>query len=881
MALSGALALSGAWRDIRLAARQLWKAPGYTAAAVVTLALAIGANSAIFGAVQAVLLRPLPIERPGDVVIAWEADPAANHPVIEVSYRNFERWRAASTRSFSQMAVVGSSAWPAVLETPEAPVKLDATGVSADFFQTLGAQPMLGRLFRAEDDVPNAAPTVIVSHKLWRTHLNSDPAIVGKPLRLVDDPPGPPVIIIGVMPAAFDFPRGADLWIPVVPVLANASTNNKIDALEAIGVLFVLGRLREGVTPASAASQLDAIVRGIRAKAAASNNRTPGVQTQAQGQTQGQTQGQEQKNRASGAATAAGASSAVDASSSAAASTVAGPPVAIVTPLLDYMLGPVRHALWWLLGAVGVLLLIACANVSGLMLTRAAVRRREHAIRLALGATRGALGRLWAAESILIAAAGGILGLIASRWIAAAIVSLAPDDIPRLNEVSIDPTVAAFTFVTVLAAALLCGLGPVVQARAANLIEGLNDASRGTSSVRSVRARSTLVVLQITLAVVLLIGAGLVIRSFSALRHLDLGFDPTGTVTMELQPNELKQPHSQWMDAVLARIEQLPGVESAGSIRLRPFQLGAIGYDAQVIKPGQAQTLEEGEKNPSINVQLASVGYFRSMRIPLRRGRLFTPDDTIRAPRIVVISETAARRLFPGQEAVGQRLALVRLSSIGKPPDWLTVAGVVSDVRYRGLDDVRLDVYIPAAQRNEPAGVIVVRAAGGNPVTLAAAIQAEVRQVDPRVVIGGVTTMEAVVGREMAPWRFSTWLFGLFAALAFVLATVGLFGVVSLDVLHRSREFAVRLALGAQRRAISGRVLRSAAFRVVTGVVLGVAIAAVASRWMSSLLFGIRPFDPVTYGVVILMVAGVVAAASWLPARRAARIDPLTLLKRD
>jgi putative ABC transport system permease protein len=844
------MALSGAWRDIRLAGRQLWKAPGYTVAAVLTLALAIGANSAIFGAVQAVLLRPLPIERPGDVVIAWEADPAANQPVIEISYRHFERWRAASTRSFSQMAVVGSSAWPAVLETPDAPVKLSATGVSAEFFQTLGAQPMLGRLFRAQDDVPNAAPAVIVSHKLWRSHLNADPAIVGKPLRLIDSQPGPPVIIIGVMPAAFDFPRGTDLWIPVVPVLANASANNKIDALEAIGVLFVLGRLREGVTPASAASQLDAIVRGIRAKAAASGKRTPGVQPP----------------KDSGTAQTAEA---------------AGPPVAIVTPLLDYMLGPVRHALWWLLGAVGVLLLIACANVSGLMLTRAAVRRREHAIRLALGATRGALGRLWAAESILIAVAGGIVGLIASRWIATAIVSLAPDDIPRLNEVSIDPTVAAFTFVTVFAAALLCGLGPVLQARAANLIEGLNDASRGTSSVRSVRARSTLVILQITLAVVLLIGAGLVIRSFSALRQLDLGFDPAGTVTMELQPNDLKQPHRQWMDAVLARIEQLPGVESAGSIRLRPFQLGAIGYDALVIKPGQAQTIEEGEKNPFINVQLASSDYFRSMRIPLRRGRLFTPDDTIRAPRIVVLGETAARRLFPGQEAIGQRLAIVRLGTVGKPPDWLTVAGVVSDVRYRGLDDVRLDVYIPASQSDEPAGVIVVRAAGGNPVGLAAAIQAEVRQVDPRAVIGGVTTMEAVVGREMAPWRFSTWLFGLFAAMAFVLATVGLFGVVSLDVLHRSREFAVRLALGAQRRAISCRVLRSAALRVATGVILGVAVASAASRWMRSLLFGIQPFDPVTYGVVILLVAAVVAAASWLPARRAARIDPLTLLKRD
>lgn len=839
------MALSGAWRDLRLAGRQLWKAPGYTAAAVGTLALAIGANSAMFGAVQAVLLRPLPIERPQDVVIAWQADPAANQPVIEISYRNFERWRDASASSFSKMAVVGSSAWPAVLETPEAPVKLSATGVSADFFQTLGAQPMLGRLFRAADDVPNAAPTVVISHNLWRTHLNGDPDIVGKPLRLIDDQPGPPVIIIGVMPAAFDFPRGTDFWNPVVPVLANVSVNNKIDALEAIGVLFVLGRLREGVTAAAAGAHLDAVVRGLIKESAAKGKSTPGVQNKT------------------------------------AAAIASGPPLAVVTPLLDYMLGPVRHALWWLLGAVGVLLLIACANVSGLMLTRAAVRKREHAIRLALGATRSALGRLWAAESVLIAVAGGIIGLIASRWIASAIVRLAPDDIPRLDQVSIDPTVAAFTFAAVLAAALLCGLGPVLQARAANLIDGLNDASRGTSSVRSVRARSTLVVLQITLAVVLLIGAGLVIRSFTALRQLDLGFDPAGTITMEIQPNELKQPHSQWMDTVLTRIEQLPGVESTGAIRLRPFQLGAIGYDGLVIKPGQSQTMAEGQKNPFINIQIASVDYFRSMRIPLRRGRLFSEDDAKSAPPVVVIGETAARRLFPGQEAVGQRLAIVRMSTLGKPPAWLTVAGVVSDVRYRGLDDVRLDVYIPALQTNEPSGVIVVRTASGNPVALAAAIQAEVRQVDPRAVIGGVTTMEAVVGREMAPWRFSTWLFGLFAALAFVLATVGLFGVVSLDVLHRSREFAVRLALGAQRRAISGRVLRGAALRVAVGVGAGVTVAAIASRWMASLLFGVRPFDPVTYGVVILLVAAVVAAASWLPARRAARIDPLTLLKRD
>jgi predicted permease len=895
------------WHDIRLAIRHLRKAPGYTTAAIVTLALAIGANSAIFGAVHAVLLKPLPIHNPDAVVIAWETDPSHDLSVVEVTYRNFERWRVGA-RGFQEMAVMGSSAWPAILDDEPAiggggvprstqasatrgggdgndnrdraganrpaggnggpgaagaadgsgsvgagGMKLSAMGVSASFFDTLGAPPLLGRVLGPDDDRVNAAPVVVISHGLWTRRFGGDPSVLGRTIRLNDVS----TAIVGVMPAAFDFPRGTDVWKPVVPVLAN--TKNAEFVLERVGVLYVLGRLRDGISVERATQELDALARRVPQPLARPAN-VPAVR---------------------------------------------------VTPLVDFMLGPVHGALWWLLAAVGALLLIACANVSGLMLTRAALQRREHAIRLALGASRAAIGRLWAIESVLLSLAGGVLGIVASYWIGAAIVALAPEDIPRLTEVTIDLPVAAFTLAIVLATALLCGLGPVLQARRSTLVDALNDAWRGSSTgVRSIRARSALVTLQIGLAVVLLIAAGLVVRSFVALRQLDLGFDPTDVVTMDVQPRLADDglAPNVWLHELLTRVEQLPNVTAAGAVYLRPLALGRVGQDSWVLIDGQPATREAVATHPPVNSQVATPGYFRAMKIILKRGRFFNARDDGRAQRVCIIGETTARRLWPGEDPIGRQLSLPvggdKLQNV-----WRTVVGIVSDVRYRGLDDVRLDVYDPALQSNQTTAHVVVRttpgasaataiarssnssarateavARGGaisNPIALAAAVQAEARRLDPRVVIDRVTTMEAIVERAVAPWRFSVWLFTLFATLAFALSMVGLFTVVSLDVVQRSREFAVRLALGAQRRDIVHRVLTSASARVIVGAGLGLLMSAIGSRWIGSLLFDIHPLDAATYVGVTLLVAAVVAAASYLPARRASRIDPLVLLKRD
>jgi putative ABC transport system permease protein len=448
-------------RAVRLAVRDLLRQPGYTAATVVTLA--IGANSAIFSAVHGVLLRPSPIRQPDDLIICWERD-ASRSPVVELSYRKFQDW-VAHSQSFSQAAAVGSSTWPATLDGRGESVRLASAGVSASFFDTLGVAPVLGRSFRPEDDVPNAERVVILSHATWVTRFGADPDIIGTTIQL-----GERHTIVGVMSAEFDFPHRTDVWLPVVPILANAGNGRVQSPLESVGVLFVMGRLRQGVTPDMASDEL---------------NRLAGQLQQA------------------GTAHRFGTD-------------------VVVTPFLDYLLGPVRHALWALFAAVGVLLLIGCANVSGLMLTRVSVRRREHAIRLALGATRGHLGRHWAIETLILSVTGGCVGLVATRWMVQGIAALAPEDVPRLTSISINLPVAAFTFLAVLATAFLCGVQPVRHAGTLNLLEALNDAPRATPGRRSNRARSLLLVFQIALTVVLLVAAGLVVRSFVNLKALTL-----------------------------------------------------------------------------------------------------------------------------------------------------------------------------------------------------------------------------------------------------------------------------------------------------------------------------------------------------------------------
>jgi putative ABC transport system permease protein len=804
--------------SLRHAVRQLRPSPGYVATSLLTFAVAIGANSAIFSAVNAVLLRPLPLEAPDNLAVVWQTD-EGGQAVVELTYRHLREW-SGSGGTFVRAAVMGSHNWSAVLEGRGEPSRIWFNGVSADFFDTLGVRPLLGRGLRPGDDVPNAPRVAVLNYGSWVRRFGASPDVIGTTM-LLD---GHAVEIVGVMPAGLDVPRGAEFWTSVVPFLTSVAPRDT-SVLDTVGVFYLVGRVRDSVDAATVRREVNALEARLDAA-------HPGRLKW-------------------------GAS-------------------AVVIPFTDHVYGTVRPALRVLWAAVLVLLLVACANISGLLLTRIWRRRHEDGIRLALGATPAVIRRMWLVEVALLAAGGGLLGLAVARWMTRAIVTLAPDDLPRVADIAIDRPVALFTFAAVLVVALLTAAIPLRYAGRASLSEAFARA-RATSGRAPLRIQSTLVVVQIAMAVVLLVGAALVVRSFIALRHIDLGFAPEGVLSVTVQPGSAQQAPNVWLEKYLAQVRALPGVETAGAVYLRPLMLGPIGQSVPVLLEGQPPTDEVLDASPKLNYQVATPGYFEALKIPLRAGRLFTGQDTTDVPRGALVSESTARRLWPGQNAVGRRLLIPHFSR-DPVTGWRTVVGVVGDVRYRGIHEVQLDVYDPALQASLPADNIVIRASTA-PLALAAPVRALARRLDPAAIVDSVTTMNMVVTRAEAPWRLTMWLFVLFAALSFALAALGLFSVVALDVAHRGREFAIRMALGASRDGILRVVLLRAGWRVLAGVILGFTTAFGASRGIRALLFGVLPEDGLTYVMVLVLVVIAVAAAAYVPARRAAAADPQVLLR--
>ncbi len=817
-------------RDLRFAGRQLRAAPGYSCAAIATLALAIGASTAIFSAVYAVLLKPMPIRAPDRLMVAWGTSDALNMKVIELPYLDIEDIGAA-TAQVGRVASVGSSAWTDVLEGDGGgePIKVASTGVSGTFFELLGAVPRLGRVIAPDDDRPTSARVVVLSHGLWSARFGADPNIIRRNVRFDDQPHE----VIGVMPASFDYPRGTQAWKAVAPILGAVPVRPGVTPpMRSVGVLFMIGRLNPGVTAAAAREAWTSANAQVR-------------------------------------------------------SNFVGPKYDIAATLfLDHHVGPARQAMWVLLGALGVLLLIACANVSGLMLTRVSLRTHDDAIRLAMGGTRAAVGRLWAAEAVWLTAIGGGLGLLACQWLIQVIIALAPDGIPRLDEVAVDLPVALFSVVVMAMTTLLCGAASIRHASVVDLVETLNDGSRTVAGGRSYRTRSSLLVVQIGLAVVLLIAAGLVVQSFNALQRLDLGFRREAVLRMKVEPRSTSLPVNTWIGELLTRVRQLPQIDTAGAVYLTPMELGSIGQGTWAIAEGQPDTSEQANRNPMVNYLSATPEYFAAMRIPLLRGRMFSEEDRATSPRVALISERTAAALFPGQDPVGKRLKAASFDAdrtVGGT--WRTVVGVVGNVRYKGLHEVPLDMYDPPSQTS--VGVttsLVVRLKPGeepNAVAVAAAIHTHARHADPRAIVSGISMIEDVVSKEIAPWRFSAWVFALFAALAFALAMLGLFSLVSLDVTNRRREFAIRMAVGATGRHIVGGVFRSTGVRTGMGIAGGLAAAAIATRSLQGFVFGVQLIDAVTYSAVVGLVVIVVAIASYVPARRAAAANPLALLRRE
>ncbi len=807
--------------DVRHAVRHLRQAPGFTLATVLTFAVAIGSNSAIFSAVNTVLLRPLAVSAPEGLAVVWQTD-EGGQAVIELTQRHLREWTESGT-TFTSAAVMGSHNWSAVLQGRGEPTRLWFTGVSGAFFDTLGVQAMLGRALRPSDDVPNGPAVAVLNHSTWVRRFGSDPNVVGTRMTLDGDA----VEIVGVMPEGVDFPRGAEFWVPIVPMLAQGTPPN-MSTLDTLGVFYVVGRLRPGL----AMSGVRAEVNATEARLDAGN---PG-------------------RLKWGTAT-------------------------VVTPFVDYVFGPVRPALRVLWVAVAVLLLIACANVSGLLLTRVARKRNEQSIRLALGATRGAIARLWLTETLVVAGAGGLLGFAVAYWLARGIVALAPDDLPRVGEIAVNAPVALFTLAVVVAVSLLTAVVPLLQAGRTDVTQAL-DGTRATSSRSALHARSALLVVQIALSVVLMVAAGLVLRSFAALTRVDLGFVPARVLSATVQPRTIGGPPNAWIEQLLTRVRAQPGVEAAGAIYLRPLMLGPIGQGVLVRLEGQPDTREAAQSNPTLNHQIASVGYFEAMNIRLRAGRFFNDRDTRESPRVAIVADSTARRLWPGQDPIGKRISMSSFTPGAPRTMWRTVVGVVSDVRYRGLQEVQLDVYDAALQTGRPADNILVRTSG-DPMVVAPALRSIARELDPGSIVDSVTTLDAVVERAEAPWRLTMWMFVLFAALAFTLAGLGLFALVALDVAQRQREFAIRLALGATRQAILNGVIGRAGWRVGTGALLGVATAFAASRALRGLLFGVAPDDALTYALVLTLLLVAAAVAAIVPARRAARVDPQALLRQE
>lgn len=805
----------------RVVIRSLRSAPGYAVASILTLGLTIGATTAIFSAVSTVLFRPNAIRDPERLVICWASDPRRALPLVELSYDNFEHWQHES-QSFVSAAAISSSTLPVRLDAPGGSVHLASAAVSASFFDTLGVGPEQGRVLRQDDEVPNAPRVVVVSHRAWVGTFGANADIVGQVIHLPT-----PYTVVGVMPATLDFPRDTDLWMPAAPALAQSATGWDPRALTDVGALFVVGRLRGGVSTAKATDELDRLAGRLDQSGASHRFGT----------------------------------------------------AIVVTPFVSYVFGPVRDVLWVMGAAVGLLLLIGCANVSGLMLTRVTTRRREQAVRVALGASRWAVAQTWLYETWVLTLVGGFVGLLFASWMLRGIIALAPPDVPHLADVAIDARAAVLAALVTAIAALLCVIGPMRQSGAMNVVDALKDEERATPGTLAHRGRSQLLMVQIALSVVLLAGAGLALRSFMALRRVDLGFDPSGVVSMTLDPHDPKPSSNAWMSDVVERVSHIPGVQAAGAIYLQPLALGPIGQESLVLLDGQPDTSEARRQNPLVNYELADPGYFAAMRIALKRGRSFGAQDTVASPRVALVSESTARRLWPGQEAVGKRMLLPTFGSDRPGEAWRTVVGVVSDVRYRGLDDVRLDVYDALAQTELPAMELVART-NENPASVIALIQREARRLDSNVIIERADAMEAIVARVMAPWRFAAWILAMFGLTAVALSATGIFSITSLHVAERQHEFAIRVALGARFRDILEPVLYRAVGVVAIGTTIGIVASALGARVGRRLLFHVPPFDPLTYAGVLLMVLLIVGAASFFPARRALRIDPMRALKR-
>ncbi|HKF46705.1 MAG TPA: ABC transporter permease [Terracidiphilus sp.] len=808
--------MSSLMQDLRFALRQMAKRPGFSAIVVLTMALGIGANAAIFSVLDAVLLRPLPYSHPEQLVKVWSRFTGIGMPGDQnwVSAPEFRDYQQLNS-SFSEMAAISTGSFN--LGVKGSPQRVVGAAVSPNLFGMLGAHAQLGRTFLAEEGQPGRDHEAVLSYGLWRGVFAGNPKVIGTNI----DIDGVPYAVVGVMPEGFAYPDESEIWGPLAFTADDLGENRR-----GSHGLEVLGRIKPGLSLKQVQDDMNRVARTmIEQHAAYPYKRFDfGV---------------------------------------------------ILHPLLEETVGDVKPVLLVLMAAVGLVLLIACANVANLLLTRSTERQQEMETRLALGASGKRLARQLLTESVALAFAGGALGVAITPWIVHGLVAIAAKSLPRAVNTGVDPTVLGLAAVVSVATGILFGLAPAVQAGRKRGFEGLKG-GRSTEGRRPKRLRSGLVIFETALSLVLVAGAGLLLRSFAQILKVDPGFRPENVLTLRVAlPDAVYSKPEQvrgFYDALVGRVQGLPGVQAAGAVSALP--LGDPGGSGTVTIDTQSVPMEN--RSPEADQRTATPDYFRAMGIGLLSGRVFEARDAAGAPGVAVIDETMARTFWPGENAVGKRL---HFGGPGSKSPWLTVVGVVRHVHNRTLEaKSRVEVYVPEDQFSFN-GMSLAVLTGGNPASLAPTIEREVAAIDPALPVYHVRTMTEVMGESLERRRIALVLLAVFAGLALMLAAVGIYGVMSYAVAQRQVEIGVRMALGADRGQVLAMMVRSGMGTIAIGLAVGLALALFLTRLMGGMLFDVRAWDPLALGGAAALLTIAALAAILVPARRATKVNPMAALR--
>jgi putative ABC transport system permease protein len=795
-------------KDLSYAIRTLLKRPGFLFIAISTLALGIGATTAMFTVVNSVLLRPLGFPEPERIVILEAVNPRLAIKESNVSVPDVVDWQQG--QSFEQIA--GFFTWGAFLATGEETERVRAAGVSPEFFPLLRTQPLAGRTIQAGDVQPDSPPVTVISYGLWQRSYGGAPDVINRPITLS----GVKGTIVGIMPAGFEYPADTELW-----------TAYPLDAKEEVRdnrYLNAVGRLKPGVSIAQAQTELDTISQRL-GESYVQTNSGWGVR---------------------------------------------------LTELRERMVGELRTSLLMLFGAVAFVLLIACANVANLLLARAAYRQKEMSVRAALGASRWRVVRQLLTESLLLSVVSGVAGLALSVWLISLLIAISPPNSPRFDEIAINWQVFAFAFGMTILAGVLFGLVPALQTSRIDLNETLKESGRsGAPGGSRNRVGSLLIVSEVALSFVLLAGAGLLIKSFMHLRQINPGFNSENVLAMRLTlpPGKYKQGESrvQIYKQLVEQVKTVPGVQNAGVVLSLPMGGDTFNLGRGVLLEGRPATPEAATSAAHLTV---SPEYFRTLNIPLKEGRTFTDQDNAESVKVVIVNETMARRLWPGESPIGRRFSLWRDEKFSRE-----VVGVVGDTKMSLDKEAGQQMYIPYAQDANWGSLSLVVRTSGEPTAAAASVREAIRSIDKGVATYNLKTLNDVISTSAAPRRLPMLLLTAFAAVAMLLAMLGIYGITSYYVTQRTHEIGVRMALGAQIADVLKLVLRRAMLLAVIGVVLGLAGAALITRYLTSLLFGVQPFDVMTFAGVALVLIAVALIAAVIPARRATKVDPLHALR--